>query len=602
MSRALPLLVLALLVGAIGGAVTRASEPTTPEDAAKTDEAATTTETVTTPEAVPTPEVGASKAATITLEDVTAAAGVDFQSPLSPEKKYILESVSGGVALFDANRDGLLDVYLVNSLTVATAGQTQLAPSALYVNTSQRDGDGRVGALSFENRAASAGVANTGWGVGVCVADVDGNGFPDLYVTGVGRNHLFLNRDGAKFDDVSEAAGVVGGGWSTGCGFADADRDGDLDLFVARYLDLDLDKLPEFGQGELCRYRGIPVQCGPRGLPGRGDLYYRNEGDGTFSEVGAEVGLSDPDRMFGLGVAWFDADGDGWQDLYVANDTKPNFLYLNKKDGTFEEMGFLLGVAVSEDGKEQGSMGIAVGDYLNEGWLSLLVTNFSEEYNTFYRNHEGGYFSDASFRSRVAPVTLSHVGWGTAFSDLDNDGWLDLLVVNGHVYPQIDAIELEASAPYRQRRMLFRNLGDGGFEEILDDAGPLAEETVSRGLAMGDLDNDGRLDLVINDLDGKAQVLRNATENPGHWLQIELEGRSPNPSAIGALITVRAGETRRIRPVRSGTSYLSQDDLRQHFGLGNTPKVDEIIVRWSDGSTTTVQDVAVDQNLVIRQP
>ena len=534
------------------------------------------------------------------FRDLTRAAGIDFQSPLSPEKKYILESVSGGVALLDYNRDGLLDIYLVSSLTVATAGRPELAPSALYRNDSEHTGT--VGALRFSDQAADAGVDGTGWGVGVCVADVDGNGYPDLYVTGVGGNRLFLNRDGATFRDATEAAGVAGGGWSTGCGFADADRDGDLDLFVARYLDLNLEELPEFGRGELCQYRGIPVQCGPRGLPGESDLFFRNDGRGKFTEAGAEAGLADPEKMFGLGVAWFDADGDGWQDLYVANDTKPNFLYLNRRDGSFEQASYLLGAAVSEDGKEQGSMGIAIGDYLNEGWLSLLVTNFSEEYNTFYRNHRGEYFTDSSFRSRIAAVSLRHVGWGTSFADVDNDGWLDLLIVNGHVYPQIDQIQLEASAPYRQRRMLFRNRGDGGFEEVVAEHSPLSQETVSRGLAVGDLDNDGRLDLVINDLDGKAQLLRNVTPDPGHWLLVRLEGRGKMKDGIGALITVRAGRQTYIRPVRSGTGYLSQDDLRQHFGLGTAEKIDAVEVLWPDGSRSKRKHVEADRLLVMRQP
>jgi hypothetical protein len=444
--------------------------------------------------------------------------------------------------------------------------------------------------------------------VGVCVADVDGNGYPDLYVTGVGGNRLFLNRDGERFDDATESAGVAGGGWSTGCAFADADRDGDLDLFVARYLDLELDRLPEFGRGDLCHYRGIPVQCGPRGLPGRSDLYFRNDGGGEgggagvrFTEVGAAVGLGDEERRYGLGVGWFDADGDGWQDLYVANDTQPNYLYLNKKDGTFEDVSYLFGVAVSEDGKEQGSMGIAVGDYLNRGWPSLFVTNFSEEYNAFYRNHQGGYFTDESFRTRLATVGLRHVGWGTSFADLDNDGWLDLMVVNGHVYPQIDDVDMEASAPYRQRRMLFRNRGDGGFDEVVVAGGPLSAETVSRGLAVGDLDLDGRLDVVINDLDGKAQLLRNETPTPGHWLLVRLEGEGRMTDAIGARITIRTGGEERVRWVRSGTGYLSQDDPRQHFGLGTAKKVDAVEVRWPDGSATRRENVEVDRLIVIRQ-
>ncbi len=526
------------------------------------------------------------------FQDIRQAAGIDFQHPHSPEKKYILESVSGGVALFDYNRDGRLDIYLVSSLTVDTARQPHLARGALYKNLGDR---------RFVDVAEEMGVALAGWGVGVCVADVDGDGFQDLFVTGVEGNHFYRNKAGKTFEDLTQASGLGGGGWSTGCGFADYDRDGDLDLFVARYLDLDIDELPEFGRGEICTYRDIPVQCGPRGLPGQSDLFYRNDGNGHFEEVGKAAGLSDPQAMFGLGVTWFDADGDAWPDLYVANDTKPNFLYINQKDGTFEEMSFPMGVAVSEDGKEQGSMGIAVGDYRNEGRPSLFVTNFSEEFNALYHN-QGGYFVDASFRSATAGPSLPHVGWGTAFFDYDNDGWLDLMLVNGHVYPQIDQIDMEASAPYRQRRMLFHNRRDGTFEEVAKRyGGPLTAEQVSRGLAVGDLDDDGRLDVVINNLDGQPEVLHNVFPQAGHWLLVQLEGRGKMRDGIGAVITVHHGKTQQTRTVHSGTSYLSHHDLRQHFGLGDRAKVDSLEVRWPDGSTSRRSNLAANQILVVRQ-
>ena len=451
------------------------------------------------------------------FRDIRAEAGITFEHHSAPEKKFIVESMSGGVALFDFDRDGRIDLYFLNSLTVDTANDPKAARSALYRN---------LGKNRFEDVTDRAGLAHPGWGMGLCTADVDGDGFEDLYVTNLGANRLFRNNRDGTFTDLAEKAGVAGSGWSTGCGFADYDRDGDLDLFVSRYVKLDLAHLPEFGRGKTCEYRGIAVQCGPRGLPGDGDFLFRNEGNGRFAEVGQAAGVSDPRGHFGLGVAWLDVNEDGWLDLFVANDSNANQLYLNQKDGTFKEAAFPLGVAVSEDGSEQGSMGVAVGDYDNSGRFSLFVTNFSEEYNALYHN-TGPFFVDDSFRSRTAPPSLPLVGWGTAFFDYDNDGWLDLIVVNGHVYPQLDQARLGASAPYRQRRLLYRNKGDGTFEELADRFGPvLTEPRVSRGLAVGDLDDDGRLDVVINDLDGAPQVLRNELEGPGHWTSVRLVGKA----------------------------------------------------------------------------
>jgi len=390
------------------------------------------------------------------FRDVTAEAGITFVRDSDPEKKYIVESMSGGVALLDFNNDGLLDIYFVNSLTVATALEPKSARSALYKN---------LGGLRFEDVALEAGVAFPGWGMGVCVADVDGDDWQDLYVTNIGRDTLFRNRGDGTFEDITDRAEIVADGWSAGCGFADYDRDGDLDLFVSRYVEFVLEELPEFGSGKFCTYRGIEVQCGPRGLPGTGDLLFRNNGDTRFEEVGTEAGVSDPNKYFGLGITWFDDNADGWPDLFVTNDSGPNFLYHNNQDGTFEDMAYPMGVAVSEDGGEQGCMGVAIGDYRNEGRFSLYVTNFSEEYNALYYNGDG-YYTDQSFRSTTAPPTLPYVGWGTTFLDFDNDGWLDLMVVNGHVYPQLEIVPMGASAPYRQRKLFFRNRRDGTFEEI----------------------------------------------------------------------------------------------------------------------------------------
>ncbi len=527
------------------------------------------------------------------FRDVTSDAGITFRHHAAPEKKYIVESMSGGVALFDFDRDGRTDIYFVDSLTVETAKDPRAARSALYRN---------LGNGTFADATDKAGVGHPGWGMGVCVADVDGDGWDDLYVTALGGNRLYRNNHDGSFSDVTAAAGVAGSGWSAGCGFADYDRDGDLDLFVSRYVHIDLDRLPQFGKDKTCEYRGIAVQCGPRGLPGESDLLFRNDGSGRFTEVSEAAGVSDPRAYFGLGVAWFDYNDDGWPDLYVANDSTPNFLYENQKNGTFKEIAFPAGVAVSEDGAEQGSMGVAVGDYDHTGRFSLFVTNFSEEYNNLFHN-AGSHFTDVSFRSRTAASSLPYVGWGTAFLDYDNDTWPDLIAVNGHVYPQLDKARLGASAGYRQRKLLYHNRGDGTFDEVSARYGAvLTDERVSRGLAIGDLDDDGRLDVVINDLDGTPQVLHNEIPARGNWIIVKVKGKGKTTDAIGAVIAVTTGATRQIRLVQSGTSYISQDDMRQHFGLGTASRADAIEVKWPDGTTTIRKDVAAGQVIVIEQP
>jgi hypothetical protein len=526
------------------------------------------------------------------FRDITREAGVTFQHHAAPEKKYIVESMSGGVALFDFDNDGLIDIYFVDSLTVDTAKDPKAARSALYRNR---------GKAQFEDVTDRAGVGHPGWGMGVCTADVDGDGWEDLYVTALGGNRLYRNNHDGTFTDITRRAAVALAGWSTGCGFADYDRDGDLDLFVSRYVSIDLGNLPQFGRDKTCEYRGIAVQCGPRGLPGESDFLLRNDGSGRFTDVSVQAGVSDPRGYFGLGIGWFDYNEDGWPDLYVGNDSNPNFLYVNQKNGTFTEVAFPTGVAVSEDGAEQGSMGIAVGDYDNSGRLSLFVTNFSEEYNALYR-HEGDHFTDASFRSKTAAVSLPLVGWGNAFFDYDNDGLLDMIVVNGHVYPQLDKARLRASAGYRQRKLLYHNRGDGTFDEVAARFGPvLTAERVSRGLAVGDLDDDGRLDVVINDLDGSPQVLHNETADAGNWLLVRVKGRGMNTGAIGALVVARAGKLAQQRLVQSGSSYISQEDKRLHFGLGKVEQVDTLEVTWPDGTTTKMQNVKANQLIEIQQ-
>jgi len=527
------------------------------------------------------------------FHDITAEAGITFQHHSAPDKRYIVESMSGGVALLDFDNDGLIDIYFVDSLTVDTAKKPAAARSALYRN---------LGSGKFEDMTDKAGVGHPGWGMGVCTADVDGDGWEDIYVTTLGRNRLYHNNHDGTFTDIAGQTGIAAGGWSTGCGFADYDRDGHLDLFVSRYVSVDLEHLPEFGKDKTCEYRGIAVQCGPRGLPGESDILFHNDGDGHFTDVSEKSGVSDRRTYFGLGIAWFDYNGDGWPDLYVANDATPNYLYRNNKDGTFTDVALPMGVAVSDDGAEQGSMGVALGDYVSSGRLSVFVTNFSEEYNDLYR-HDGDHFTDVSFRSKTAPSSLPYVGWGTAFVDYDNDGLLDIIVVNGHVYPQLDTVHLGASAGYRQRKLLYRNRGDGTFEEIAGQIGPvMTDPRVGRGLAIGDLDNDGRLDVVVNNLDGSPEVLHNETPDRGNWLIVKLTGKRWNTGAIGALVTARAGTMTGMRLIQSGSSYLSQNDKRLHFGLGGATEIESLEVRWPDDTTSTLRHVKANQIVTIQQP
>jgi hypothetical protein len=510
--------------------------------------------------------------APVVFTDVTKASGVTFSHAWSPDKKYIVESMSGGVALFDFDKDGFIDVYLVNAPTVATAANARAARSELWRNR----GDG-----TFEDVTDRAGVGYPGWGMGAVAADVDNDGWDDLYVTCYGPNRLYHNNGDGTFSDVTAKAGVDDPRWSAGAAFADYDGDGWLDLIVANYADVRLDALPEFGKGRFCEFHGIPVQCGPRGLNGSGDSLYRNRGDGTFEDVSTRAGVSDPKGRLGMGVLWTDVDGDGRPDLFVANDAGPNSLYKNNGDGTFIDVALQAGTALSEDGREQGSMGVTIGDYDHSGKWSILVTNFADEYNAFYRQDKSFQFTDVSFATHTAGPGIPLVGWGTHFLDYDNDGWLDLLVVDGHVYPQVAHVGLR----YAQPKLLFHNDRNGTFTDVTVSAGPaMNEPSVSRGSAAGDLDNDGDLDVVVNNLDGAPAILRNDGGNRQNFLIVELEGRAGNRDAVGAVVTVTAGDLVQRAERRSGDSYLSHSDGRLHFGLGTRATVDSIRVRWPNGT------------------
>lgn len=539
------------------------------------------------------------KSPAISFVDISASSGLTVRHVSTPEKRYIIESMSGGVALFDCDDDGNLDVVVVNGSSVdrfRTGGDPFIT---LYRQTPEP----RAGTPpKFENVTAIAGLTGKGWGMAVTAVDYDNDGRGDLFVTGYEGNVLYRRIGPCKFQDVSDKAGLRGGGFSTGAAWADYDRDGDLDLFVARYVFIDLKNLPEFGSSRSCSYRGIRVQCGPRGLPGETDLLYRNRGDGTFQEVSQKAGVADDKKFFGLGAIWGDYDNDGWLDLFVANDATPNFLYHNNKNGTFTELGVEQGVSYGESGAEQGSMGVTWGDFDLDGKLDLFISNFENEPNALYKNLGDKGFVDVTLASRIGQPSRPYVGWGTAFVDFDNDGWLDLLVTNGHVYPQLELTQGQYQTGFRQPLLLFRNLGDGTFEEVSSEAAlrslPLASR---RGAAFGDLNNDGRVDVVIVNLGETPTVLLNTSDNQNQSVSFRLIQTKGNLEAIGVRLTLRTSKHSFIQEVQAGASYLSQNDLRLHFGVGANETIKSVEVRWSDGETETVTGAMTGRMITITQ-
>jgi hypothetical protein len=472
-------------------------------------------------------------------------------------KDHLLESGGSGLALLDYDNDGRLDIYVVSAFELDERRQRIPHRNALYHN---------LGNWTFKNVAREAGVDAAAWGDGVCAGDVDGDGLLDLYVTNFGANVLYRNNGDGTFTDVAEKAGVRAGGWSTGCAFLDGNGDGLLDLYVARYATVSWDDVVRAQR--LLTWRGGPkVMVGPVGLPGATDLYYENRGDGTFAEVTDARGLTDSAKAWGFGVLATDYDGDGWTDLYVANDSNPNFLYHNRGDGRFESVGLLSGAALSAEGRAQAGMGVDAGDYDGDGWLDLVVTNFAHDSNTLRRNLGNGTFADMTQATGLAAPTFERMGWGTVFFDADLDGVLDLFFANGHIYPQVDEFPALKES-YRQKSQLF--LGDGRlFRDVSDTAGGgLQIPRSSRGLATGDLDNDGDLDLVLSNMDDVPTLLENRQHTGHHWAGFQLEQAGRNPFAIGARVRAECGGRGQVREVRSGGSYLSQSDLRAHFGLG----------------------------------
>ncbi len=530
--------------------------------------------------------------APVIFEDITAKAGLNrFRHRSgSPEKRFILEAPGSGVALIDYDNDGWLDIYLLNGSTFDALRGKESPPRAMLLHNNH---DG-----TFTDVTEKAGVANERWGFGVAVADYDNDGWPDIYVANFGRNRLYHNNHDGTFTDVAEKAGVALGGWSAGPTWGDYDHDGRLDLFVPGYLKFDINNPPVPGSAVVgnnyCQYRGDNVMCGPRGLPGEGDHLFHNNGDGTFTDVSAKAGVSDPNGYYGFASAFVDVDDDGWLDLVVANDSTPNFLYRNRHDGTFEDLSYPSGFALNESGREQASMGLAIGDYNRDGRLDLYVTNFSDDYFTLYRNDGDANFSDVTFQAGIGEFTIPFLGWGTGFLDFDNDGLLDLMAVNGHVYRDVD--KHDWGTTWAQRPLLFRNVNGNRFEVVAAAPGSgLATVIPARGAAFGDLFNDGHIDVVINNIDSAPTLLRNVVRNRNHWLGLKLVGGPESPrDAIGAKVLVTIGTVTQRQDVFSGGSYGSSSDPRLHFGLGPATQIDRIEIKWPSGATERITVPAVD--------
>ena len=526
------------------------------------------------------------------LVDITASTGIKFEHLSSPEQKYIVESMSGGVALIDYDRDGWPDIYFTNAQSVDMALAGKKARSALYHNN--HDG-------TFTDVTDKAGVGYPCWAMGAVVGDYNNDGWPDLLVTCFGGVVLYRNNQDGTFTDVTKQSGLSSdSGWATGAAFGDYDNDGWTDLFVSHYVALSLSSLPTFGSMKTCKYRGIDVQCGPKGLRGSPDNLYHNNGDGTFADVSRKAGVDDPQNRFGLTALWSDFNNDGRLDLFVANDGQPNYLYRNDGDGHFTDVADAAGVAVNQDGAEQANMGLALGDYMHSGLFSLAVTHFNDEYTALFRNDGKMNFSDVSYASGIAPATTPYVGWGDAFVDFDNDGWIDLFLGNGHVYPQVDSLHI--TAKYHEPGLLFLNHHDGTFKNISNLVGPAIEiPRVSRGVAVGDLFNDGRLEIVIENLQGEPTILQPQGGPANHWIGFALEGTKCNRLALNARVKVIAGDMVQTGQVLSGGSYLSQNDLRLHFGLGSRDRVDRVEIFWPDGKVEVRSNLAADKSYAIKE-
>jgi hypothetical protein len=520
------------------------------------------------------------------LVDVAAQAGVTLLNICGgPSKDYIIDEVGSGAAWFDYDNDGRLDLLIVNGSTRERTRTGGDPLAALYHN----DGNGR-----FTDVTSRSGLTRRGWGMGVCIADFDNDGFEDIYLTSaVGGNALYRNRGNGTFVDVTRQAGVGDAGWSTGCAFGDYDRDGNVDLYVAHYVKFDERTIARRGETAGCKFMTVDVSCGPKGLTGEADVLFHNNGHGGFTDVTKAAGINDP-GYYGFGVLFTDLDEDGWPDIFVANDTTPNFLFHNNHNGTFSETGLVAGVALSGDGREQSGMGVDAADYNRDGHFGVVVTHFSHDYTTLYENSGKGFFTDASYASGLAAGAGRYLGWGVGFVDFENAGWLDLFVANGHIYPEVDAHGI--GTRYRQRKQVFRNLGNRRFQEITDQVGGgVLLEKSSRGAAFGDYDNDGDIDVIVVNLDDRPSLLRNDTPPGNHWITLQLTGVKSNRDAIGARVALTASGRTQSTEIRGGGSYLSSNDRRAHFGLGASAAPVSVRIEWPSGMVETAGGLQPDR-------
>lgn len=519
------------------------------------------------------------------FRNIASQAGLTqvFPNGGTVSKQYIIETTGSGIAFIDFDNDGLLDLFVLSG---------QGGTNRMFHNE---------GHDKFHDVTDALGLHSEGWAQGVCAGDYDNDGFTDLFVTYWGANRLYRNVKGKSFTDVTKAAQLTQQRvrYNTGCAFTDVDGDGQLDLFVANYLKFDPATTPKPGANPYCFYRGIAVNCGPKGLPFDRNILYRNNGDGTFSDVSDVSGIASPEGHYSLSVLTGDFNEDGLPDIYVACDQTPSLLYINRGKGKFTEEAVIRGVAFDQNGKAMSGMGVDSADYMGDGHASIFRTNFSDELETLYRNTGEGNFDDVTLDAGMGQNTR-YVGWGTGFFDFNNDGWKDLTLVNGHAFPEVDRLGIDIH--YKDRAILYQNLENGKFRDVSEHAGPgVLERHSSRGLAWGDMDNDGSIEIAINNQNEAPSLLKLGTNPPGHWVLLQLVGTRSNRSGIGARVKLMAGGHAQFGEVRSGGSYLSQNDLRLHFGLGAASQIDEIEIKWPSGIKQVVKDVADDRVVVIRE-